>query len=539
MVIPTHQLPNMSPLVYDYFYEYDKVSEFFSGHFRDPTAFILQTEKVQSRDLPRKRLAAVLKEQNLSYGCGEQTVGNINTLTQDRTCAVVTGQQVGLFSGPLYTIFKALTAIKLAESLNQNSPACFVPIFWLASDDHDFAEINHITLLDKENRIKDIPYQEHSLSLKTPVSRFVLTTEISNCLQQLKDSTHDSEFRPEILSQLSTAYQPGRSLVEAFAQWMTRLFKSYGLIFIDAAHPDLKDLGKDVFYTEIAQKSPSTRCALETSQKLEQKNYSSQIQLHEGILNLFLVEDERDSIQCKDDDYSIKGKPQTFKKHELLKRLEKQPHIFSPNVLLRPLYQDKLLPTVAYVGGLSEVAYFAQMKEVYNRFSLPMPIIYPRKSLTLIDKKVDRTLKTYSLEFQDLWRNTDAKINEIAKEKIPLSLEKAIHTTASHLDKDFKDIRQETLAFEPALEKTVNLTMRKIHHHISLLEKKILKASKRRNIIMMQRIQLAKNSLYPNRHLQERVFNITPFLIKYGFAFMDRLYKAVDIKHHDHQILKL
>lgn len=539
MVIPTHKLPNISPLVYDYFYEYDKVSEFFSGNFRDPTAFILQTEKVRSRDLPRKQLAAVLKEQNLSYGCGEQTIGNINTFTQDRTCAVVTGQQVGLFSGPLYSVFKALTAIKLTESLNQNSPGCFVPIFWLASNDHDFAEINHITLLDKENRIKDIQYGAHSLSQKTPVSRIVLTTEISNCIQQLKDSTHDSEFKPEILSQLGTAYQPGRSLVEAFAQWMTRLLKSYGLIFIDAEHPDLKDFGKDVFYTEIAQKSPSTRCALKTSRKLAQKSYSTQIQLHEGILNLFLAEQERQTIQFGDTDYSIKDMSQTFKKDELLKLLEKQPHIFSPNVLLRPLYQDKLLPTVAYVGGLSEISYFAQMKEAYEKFNLPMPIIYPRKSLTIIDKKVDRALKTYSLEFQDLWRNADAKINEIAKEKIPRSLEKAIHTTASHLDKDLKDIRQETLAFEPALEKTVNLTMRKIHHHISLLEKKILKASKKRNIIMMQRIQLAKNSLYPNRHLQERVFNITPFLIKYGFAFMDRLYKAVDIKHHDHQILKL
>ncbi len=539
MVIPTHTLPNISPLVYDYFYEYDKVSEFFSGHFHDPTAFDLQTEKVQSRNLPRKRLAAILKEQNLSYGCGEQTIENIDTLTQDQTCAVVTGQQVGLFSGPLYTVFKALTAIKLAESLNQNSTGYFVPIFWLASDDHDFAEINHITLLDKENQIKDIPYQTHSSSLKIPVSRIALTTEISHCVQQINDHTRDSEFKPEILSRLGTAYQPGRSFVEAFAQWMTRLFKSYGLIFIDGAHPDLKDLGKDVFYTEIAQNSPSTRCVLESSQKLTQKNYSTQIQLHEGILNLFLVEDERESIQFRDDDFSIKGKPKTFKKDELLQLLQKQPHKFSPNVLLRPLYQDTVLPTVAYVGGLSEVAYFAQMKEVYNRFSLPMPIIYPRKSLTLIEKNVNRTLKTYNLKVQDMWRNADAKINEIAKEKIPRSLEKAIHITASHLDKDLKNIRKETLAFEPTLEKTVDLTMRKIHHQISLLEKKILKASKKQNTIMMQRIQLAKNGLYPNRHLQERVFNITPFLIKYGFAFMDRLYKAVHIKHHDHQILKL
>jgi bacillithiol biosynthesis cysteine-adding enzyme BshC len=539
MVIPTNKLPNISPLVHDYFYDYDKVSEFFAGNFRDKTAYSIQTEKVRSRNHPRERLAALLEELNLSYGCGAQTIGNIKRFIQDKACAVVTGQQVGLFSGPLYTIFKALTAIKLTESLNQNSLGCVVPVFWLASDDHDFKEINHITLLDKENQIEDIKYQRHSSNLKKPISKIVLSSEISNCIQQLKNLTHDSEFKPEILSQLGTAYQPGRSFVEAFAQWMTRLFKSYGLIFIDAAHPDLKDLGKDVFYTEIAQNSPSTQCALETSRKLTQKNYRTQIQLHEGILNLFLTEDERHTIQFKDDDYSIKGKPQTFKKDELLQLLEKQSQKFSPNVLLRPLYQDILLPTIAYVGGLSEVAYFAQMKEVYERFSLPMPIIYPRKSLTLIEKKVDKALKTYSLNVQDMWQKADAKINELAKENIPRSLDKAIQTTASHLDKDLTDIKQETLAFEPTLEKSIDLTIGKIHRQISLLEKKILKASKKQNTIITQRIHLAKNSLYPNQRLQERVFNITPFFIKYGFTLMERLYQAVDIKHHDHQLFKL
>lgn len=539
MVIQTHKLPNISPLLYDYFYEYDKVSEFFAGDFRDPTAFSMQTEKVRSRDLLRERLAAILKEQNLSYGCGAQTVRNIQKFIQDKACAVVTGQQVGLFSGPLYTIYKSLTAIKLTESLNQNNLGCFVPVFWLASEDHDMAEINHITLLDKENRIEDIRYQSRSAHLKAPVSDIMLSTEILACLQQLDEFTHDSEFKTEILSQLGAAYQPERSFVEAFARWMTRLFKPYGLIFIDAAHPDIKDLGKDVFRTEIAQNSPSTQIALETSKKLAKKNYSPQIQLHEGISNLFLVEDERQTIQFRNDDYSIKGKPQTFKKDDLLQLLENQPYRFSPNVLLRPLYQDMLLPTVAYVGGLSEVAYFAQMKEVYEAFNLPMPIIYPRKSLTFIEKKIDKVLNTYGLEVQDIWRNAEAKINEIAKQQIPQSLDKAFQNTKSHLDKDSAVIKRETTAFEPTLEKSVDLATRKIRHQIHLLEKKILRASKRRSAIMTQRIQLAKNSLYPNQHLQERVFNIMPFLIKYGFTLMDRLYKALDIEHHDHQILKL
>lgn len=539
MEIPTKKLPNISPLVYDYFYNYGKVSDFFSGNFRDPSAYTHQSEKVKSRDYPRKQLANILEETNSSYGCGAQTVGNIKKLTENKACAVVTGQQVGLFSGPLYTIYKALTAIKLTESLKQKGLGSFVPVFWLASDDHDFEEIDHISLIDKENQIVYIKYQGYLSSLKEPVANVELTEEIANCIQQLDDLTHESEFKPEILSRLKTAYQPGRSIVDTFARWMTQLFKSYGLVFIDAAHPDLKDLGKDVFYTEIAHNSPSTRSALETSQKLMQKKYSTQIELHEGILNLFLVEDERDSVQFKGDDFSIKGKSKTYKKAELLQLVEKQPHKFSPNVLMRPLYQDTLLPTVAYVGGLSEVAYFAQLKGVYEEFRLPMPIIYPRKSLTLIEKNVDRALKAYDLNVQDMWQEADVKINKIAREKIPESLAKAFKTAASHLDKDLTDIKQEVSGFEHTLEKTVDLTIGKIHHQLNLLEKKILLASKRQNTILTQRFQLLKNCLYPKERLQERVFNITPFLIKYSSSLIDRLYKALDLNHHDHQLLKL
>jgi uncharacterized protein YllA (UPF0747 family) len=150
---------------------------------------------------------------------------------------------------------------------------------------------------------------------------------------------------------------------------------------------------------------------------------------------------------------------------------------------------------------------------------------------------VDKAINTYGLKVQDIWQNADAKINELVKDKLPESLDKALKTTTSHLEKDLADIKQETLDFEPTLEKSVDLTIWKIHHQLGLLEKKILKASKKQNAILTQRIHLAKNSLHPNQHLQERVFNITPFLIKYGLTFLERLYKTIDIKHHDHQIL--
>lgn len=539
MVIPTNKLPNISSFASDYMTAYDRVSEFFSGDFRDPSSYSLQAEKVRARDLPREKVAAILKESNLSYGCGARTLGNIEKLAHNKTCAVVTGQQTGLFSGPLYTIFKAMTAVKLAEALNRNTPGFFVPVFWLASNDHDFAEIDHITLLDKDNRIKPIQYKIPSTGPKTPVSHIVLATEISSCIQQLSDLTYDSEYKPDILSDLRSAYRPGRTVVEAFALWMTRLFKSYGLIFIDAEHHGLKDLGRDIFYTEIAQDSPSTQAALAASHTLTQKNYRAQIQLHEGILNVFLVEGERHSLQSGEEGYIVKDTLQTFHKEEILRLLETQPHSFSPNVLLRPLYQDALLPTVAYVGGLSEIAYFAQMKDVYTSFRLPMPVIYPRKSLTLIEKKVDKALQAYGLDIQDIWLDTDGKIKHIFKEKIPPSLENSFSVTTSNIDRDLENIKLQTPPFEPGLEKSVDLTIRKIRHQISLLEEKFLRAYKKQDTIMMKRIQLAKNSLFPKRRLQERTFNITPFLIKYGCALIDRLNEAIDMNEYGHQIIKL
>lgn len=539
MEIPTDKLPAISSFASDYINAYDKVSEFFSWDFRDPSSFFLQAEKVRMRDLPREQVSAILRESNLSYGCGSQTLGNIEKLAADKACAVVTGQQTGLFSGPLYTIFKALTAIKLAESLNQNRRGSFVPVFWLASNDHDFAEIDHITLLDGENRIRSIQYKSPSAAPRSPVSHIELSGEISDCIQQLKDFTYDSEFKPEILSELSSAYRPGRTFVEAFARWMTRLFKSYGLIFIDAEHPVLKELGKDVFYTEIARNSPSTQAALTTSRTLRQKNYHTQIQLHEGTLNVFLVEGERHSLQSWKNGYLVKETQQTYRKEELLELVEEQPYVFSPNVLLRPLYQDSLLPTVAYVGGMSEVSYFAQMKDVYTSFNLPMPVIYPRKSLTLIEKKVGKALQAYSLDIQDIWGDADAEIKKIIRDRIPPALANAFSVTTSHIDNDLADIKRQTPPFEPGLEKSVDLTTRKIRQHIRLLEEKFLKAYKKQDAIMMNRMQLAKNSLFPNRRLQERTFTISPFLIKYGFALIDRLYEAVDLKEYGHQIIRV
>jgi bacillithiol biosynthesis cysteine-adding enzyme BshC len=342
-----------------------------------------------------------------------------------------------------------------------------------------------------------------------------------------------------MLSHLNDAYQTDLSFAEAFARWMTRLFKSHGLVFVDASNPELKKLGKEVFAREITGFSPSTKKALETSDKLNQSGYRTQVQLHEGILNLFLAEKERKAIQSEGDEFFIKEAEQTYKKSELLGLLDDKPEMFSPNVLLRPIYQDALFPTVAYVAGPGEIAYFAQMKGVYESFDLSMPVIYPRKTVTLIENNINYVLENYDINIRDIWDDADKIISETVKKQIPGSIDEVFRNASSRLGQEFQSIKQEIMAFDPTLEKSADLASRRVDQQLKFLEKKILRAAKKRNQTITQQLQKAKNNLYPCKRLQERVFNIVPYLIKYDYGFLDKLHRAIEMENFDHQLIKL
>ena len=348
-----------------------------------------------------------------------------------------------------------------------------------------------------------------------------------------------TEFKADILARLNEAYEPGRTYVEAFARWLTRLFKGWGLIFIDAADPRFKEMGKEVFDREIRQDSPSTRRALEASERLRRAGYGAQVPLHEGIFNLFYLDKERRAVQSKDDALIIRGMETAVGKEELLARVKDRPSSFSPNVLLRPIYQDSLLPTVVYVGGQAEVAYFAQLKGVYEEFGLPMPVIYPRKSVTLVEKKVARILEKFDLDIPDLWTRPDGLIAEIAKRQVPDDLEAALSRARGGLAENLESLKAEVVAFEPTLGGSLDTARGKMDQQWEFLEKKIRQAAAKKSETAVRQLGKAAIDLYPNERLQERVFNIVPYLIKYGFAFLEKLDQAIDIDEHDHQVLFL
>ena len=536
MGISVADLPSLSPLVRDYYFAFDEVREFFNGDFRDSAAYERQMGRLASRKYARARLVEILKEQNRSSGCGPLTLQNIEALVQDDACAVVTGQQVALFSGPLYTIYKALTAIKLAESLSQQTGAPVVPIFWLATDDHDFAEVNHVDLLDQTSQLRRVSYEDRPSQERVPVGGLRFSAEIEACVGALDEMAPPSEFKPKVLSLLKDAYQPGRTFAEAFSIWMTHLFSAHGLVLIDPSHPDLIAMAQQPLLTEIGEGSPSSRCVMRVSRRLIEKNYAPQVRQQEGKLNLFLAEHERQPVHVAGDSFSVKDPERRFTRDELVEMARNTPHAFSPNVLMRPLVQDTILPTVAYVGGPGEIAYLAQLRGAYEEFDIPMPVVYPRKGFTVLERHVGSTLETLSLSIQEVWGGLSAKRNALAADEIPEPLQRALATAAGTLDRDLGAVCREAAAMDGSLGQSADGVHRKIQHQMNLLEKKVIQASKKNQEIVGRKLTKLENRLYPNRHLQERVFNVTPYLMKYGFSWLDELYEAVDLTHFDHQV---
>lgn len=539
MITPMGQMPGIPNLVADYLDNHPLVADFYNGDFRDSGTFVKRSEDVRARALPLEEVTAVLRAQNQRYGCGSHTLDNLDLLKSGRACAVVTGQQAGLFSGPLYTLYKALTTIKLAARLNRTCDGCYVPVFWLASDDHDFREVNHIRFVDRSNELRSLEYTGHPADARVPMHRVRLNGQISELLHALDESTHPSDFKQNVLRRLSEAYRPERSFSDAFGAWLMALCKAFGVILIDASDRRLKALGGSVFGKEIAEGSPSTQRALMASTELEKRGYPVQVPLHEGLLNLFFVEQERLTLKTRDSGFRIRGTDRVLRAAELQALLKERPEVFSPNVLLRPIYQDVLLPTVAYVAGPSEISYYAQMKGIYEAFDLPMPIIYPRKSLTLLEGKIEKVLDKYDLSVPDFWGDVEGLITQIVRSQLPESLEKRIENAGLCVGKNLQTLQEVVGEFDPTLTDTVEKTKNKMLQQMESLEKKILQAYKKQDDVIGQQIRKAGRHLYPDHALQERVLNVVPFLFKYDFELIERLYEALDIAHFDHQIVRL
>lgn len=512
-------IPGTSKLFIDYLYDFDRVRRFYSAHFSDAQALSGSVGQLKYPPSRRERVVAALRAQN-----GDSAA--LSHLAEPGTVAVVTGQQVGLFSGPAYTIFKALTAVKLAEQLTeQGTPA--VPVFWLATEDHDLAEVDHAWVFDHDAMPARIGIS-NTVTNGGPVGNVELT-ELP--FAELRSALGELPFASDVLSKIEAAYRPGATLGSAFRSFLTDVLKGFGLLYLDPLAPDIREVAADFLRDTIARIPDLVPALRERNKELVEAGYHAQVLVEPDTSLLFLLNHaKRTGIRWKEGRFSAKDRPYTASE---LQAIANQ---LSPNALLRPVMQDYLLPTLAYVGGPTEIAYLAQSAVLYKDLLGRMPVIFPRNSFTLLDERATKLLDRYELHVPDLFEHQEKVKSCLAGKLVPLGLIDEFRGMRSAVSSSLRKLQSSLMNFDPTLESAAQKSAAKILYQIDKLERKTAREALQRDQRASRDAAYLTNLVYPHRHLQERFYSIVPFLAKHGPDLPKRLLRDVHFGCPDHMV---
>jgi len=534
------QIPRTSRLFNDFLYNFDRVSQFYHPGGLDVSALVARAPKVAAQTFSRDAVADALADQNAQAGARDLTFANIERLRQKDSVVVITGQQAGLFTGPLYTVFKALTAIKLAEHLRARG-LNVVPMFWVASEDHDFEEVNHTRLINREGNLVTITYAGCSPKEGKPVGHVKLNEKISENIDELIAAMPESEFMPRLVEDLRDSYKAGANFADAFGRMMIKLFGKFGVVMINPLDDRLKAVAGDIYARAMSNAPEFASRLLNASAQLEASGYHAQVYANAEAAPLFMLDEGRRTAMTRRDDgrFYLKGSEKSFAAAELLETVRRCPSCFSPNVTLRPIVQDFLLPTLAYIGGPAEIAYFAQLRPNYGLLSRVDPVALPRASFTLIEKRHAKTMGKYDIKFTDLF----AGFEEVMKTVVERSLDQNTATVFDETEKVFDDqldkLNASLAAVDPTLADALKGGREKILYQLHNLRTRFVHNRGKRDEGAKQQIERLFTALYPNKNLQEREVNVFYFLARYGYELIDRIYDEVEVGLRDHKLINL
>lgn len=532
------KLPSYKPLFLDYLHGYDKLAPFFSGDPYLPRSWETTASALEASTHPREVVGASLEALNRELGADEPALASVRALG-DRALAVVTGQQVGLFGGPLYTLYKALTAVRLARSAAQQLGRPVVPVFWMDADDHDFAEAQGTSVLGREHEVAPVRYEADDAEDRLPVGSRPLDGSIADVVRGTFELLPSTEFGDDIRRALEACYQPGRTMAEAFGSWLLKLTSGTGLIVIDPSLPDLKRWGSALFEKEVAGGPRSSELVSRTTANLVDRGYHAQATPTEGHLNLFYADPFREPVSFVDGKLELSGGRETLSREALAKRVRDEPARFSPNVLLRPLYQDTLLPTLAYVAGPNELAYFAQLKEVYDHFGVTMPLVASRSSFTIVEPPQSRFLEKYDVDVTKLSVDDESLLNDILKRYTPPELDEDLNRARTCIQEITKALEKDLEKVDPSLAPTVKSTRGKLLHLVKELEGKAMKAVKRKHETVRSQFLSTRSALFPAFQMQERKLSVVGYLNKYGWHFPRLVEESTDPEAKAHLLLEI
>jgi bacillithiol biosynthesis cysteine-adding enzyme BshC len=522
-------IPHTTDLFRDYLYHFERLQQFYPLNPRDHAGLHAYARNLQFDDARRKQVAGILERQNREVGASAATIANIGRLRVG-AFAAVSGQQVGLFGGPLYSIFKAVSAIRLARDLTSAGIDC-VPVFWLATEDHDLAEVNHVTLLNPEG----LPERLETASRgpkDSPVSEVRLGEEIVPVLARAAEL-----LGGEMADAIQQSYRPGESLGTAFGKLFANLFADLGLVLLDSSDPALHQVAKPVYRAAIENAEKIDLALLERGRELRAAGYHEQVKVTPETTLLFEKRNgARTVIHRVNSGFSI-GRDHASVQ-ELLARIEAEPHRFSANVLLRPVVQDYLLPTVGYFGGPAEIAYFAQVAVVYEKILGRITPVLPRFSATLLDARAQRLMKKYGVGLPDLFGGPEHFRELLAGRQLPAEIGEQFEQGGAAVSGVVQTLEKSLAKLDPTLTNSAQRAGRKMLYQLDRLRKRASLAELRRNDEIARHAEWLSTNLYPGKDLQEREIGGVSLLARAG---RDLLSALVDCAGDcpDHQILHL
>ncbi|MGE4053633.1 MAG: bacillithiol biosynthesis cysteine-adding enzyme BshC, partial [Vicinamibacterales bacterium] len=499
--VDLRRLPGIRRLAADYGSDFPAVAPFFAGNPADRAAWAdaIARARVHTRD--RRAIADVLAAQQERRNAPPAAREAGAALANPQTVAVVTGQQAGLFGGPLFTLLKALTAIKLARQVSSEHGVPAVAVFWIDAEDHDWNEVRTTTVFDESLTPREIALPETSGDA-TPVGAIALDGSIDAALDALEQTLPGTEFRAEVMASLRNAYTQGTGMAEAFGRWLERTLGTQGLVVYDASDAAAKPLARAVFVRELSTPGASASLAGKAGATLEASGYHAQVQPSEDGLGLFRLDGGRHAIKRKDGSFVAGDRP--FASDELLREADQQPSRFSPNVLLRPIVQDTLFPTVCYVAGPNELAYLCQLRDVYQHFGVPMPLLYPRASATILDSGGMKFLMKNEMPLEALHAQDEAALNDLLQQQMPPEVDASFADALASVESRMARLIEVVPAVDATLEGAARSTLKRMQHDLETLHGKILQAAKRRDETLRRQFLRTRALAFPGGEAQER-----------------------------------
>ncbi len=537
--LPFSQIPHTTRLFTDFLTYSPKVQPFYPRPPQFGEWLKDEAAKISYGASRRERVSAILERQNKSWDASGKTLANLDRLRKG-AAAVVTGQQVGLFGGPMFALYKALTAVKLAEEATATGVDA-VPVFWLATYDHDLAEVNHVSIPGQDGVLQTLSTPSHDVP-GAPVSAVRLGDEILPLVDEAAKLLGDSEAAQF----LRDTYRPGESLGTAFARLYARIFAEWGVILLDASDGELDRVAVPIYRAAVERSEELAGAVLQRDQALEAAGYHQQVKVMPSSVFLFTLQEgartpihRRGSGEAAEFVIGVDAGAEELSQAELIARIETHPEQFSPNVLLRPIVEDYLLPTLAYTGGAAETAYFAQAGSVYKALLQRVTPIVPRFSATIVEPKIQRLIERHGISVPDVLAGPDALRRQLAERGLPEDLQAAFESARKTLDSHLSSVKEKLVKLDRTLVDAAETARSKIEYQLERLQSQAARAEAQKSELVTRHAETLSQALYPDKGLQERGIGGIYFLARYGREFLQQLHDSIQPDCHDHQILEL